>query len=226
MYEGPGNLPGFGCVIINEERSSREGQAYMSAGTRPATAASATPVDAAGFDAFYVATSRRVLRVMVAVTADLASAQECTQEAYVRAWARWPEVSRLEEPAAWVHTVARNLAVSRWRHVRAGIRAVARTGAPVEVRPPNEDHVAVVTALRRLSPALRETLALHYLADLSIEEIAVMTKTPTGTIKARLHRGRRQLADLLRPEDPAPAALHSARTSPRPAGVPEGGQHG
>lgn len=62
---------------------------------------------------------------------------------------------------------------------------------------PTEDRVAVVAALRTLGPDMRETLAMHYLADLSVDEIARQTGTPAGTIKARLHRGRAQLAKLL-----------------------------
>ena len=41
---------------------------------------------------------------------------------------------------------------------------------------------------------MREAVTLHYIGDLSIEQIAHETNTPAGTIKARLHRGRAQLA--------------------------------
>jgi DNA-directed RNA polymerase specialized sigma24 family protein len=52
-----------------------------------------------------------------------------------------------------------------------------------------------------LSDPVREAVTLHYLADLSIERIAFETNTPAGTIKARLHRGRQQLAQTLRTEE-------------------------
>lgn len=107
--------------------------------------------------------------------------------------------------------MARNLAVSRWRHASAGRRALARTGIPPAAPPPSENHVAVVTALKSLPAPLREAVALHYLADLSVEDIARQTGTAVGTVKARLHRGRRQLAELLRTDSgssPAPEGAH------------------
>jgi len=45
---------------------------------------------------------------------------------------------------------------------------------------------------------------LHYLAGLSVEEIARETGTPTGTVKARLARGRRALAPLVSEFDDSP----------------------
>jgi RNA polymerase sigma-70 factor (ECF subfamily) len=69
------------------------------------------------------------------------------------------------------------------------------------VPPPDENRVAVIEALRTLSAPVRESVALHYIADLSIVQIAAETGTPAGTIKARLHRGRAQLASALTSEE-------------------------
>jgi hypothetical protein len=54
--------------------------------------------DAQDFDAFYDATSRRLHHQMYAMTGNLADAQECVQEAYARAWHRWAQVSRADDP--------------------------------------------------------------------------------------------------------------------------------
>ncbi|GIF78512.1 hypothetical protein Asi02nite_80300 [Asanoa siamensis] len=48
--------------------------------------------------------------------------------------------------------------------------------------------------MRALPVNLRRALALHYLYDLSIEEIAAETGAPTGTVKSWLARGRERLA--------------------------------
>jgi DNA-directed RNA polymerase specialized sigma24 family protein len=61
--------------------------------------------------------------------------------------------------------------------------------------------MAVVAALGALSAPVREAVALHYIADLSIAQIAHETDTPAGTVKARLHRGRAALAQALREEE-------------------------
>ena len=88
------------------------------------------------FDALYRAQAPRVVHLIYASTGDLTLAQDCTQEAYSRAWQRWSEVSTYDDPGAWVRTVARRLAISAWRkrtnqdraHVRHG-RLAARSAA-------------------------------------------------------------------------------------------------
>ncbi|AYY14474.1 SigE family RNA polymerase sigma factor [Actinobacteria bacterium YIM 96077] len=155
---------------------------------------------AAEFDAFYNASSRRVLHQMYAMTGNVADAQECTQEAFARAWQRWKTVSRADSPEAWVRTVAWRIAASRWRKAKNGITAMARHGEPESTAPPNPDHVALVTALRRIPEAQRRAIVLHHLVGMSVEEIAEEVGAATGTVKARLSRGRAALSELLTDE--------------------------
>jgi RNA polymerase sigma-70 factor, ECF subfamily len=156
--------------------------------------------ETADFDAFYNATNRRLLHQMYAMTGNLADAQECVQEAYARAWQHWKQVQQAEDAAAWVRTVAWRIAASRWRKARNSARALVRHGADEPSRPPSADHVALVQALRRIPEAQRRAVVLHHLVGLSVDEVARETSVPSGTVKARLSRGRTALADLLRDE--------------------------
>ena len=52
----------------------------------------------AEFDAFYRGTARRVVHLVYASTGDLTLAQDCTQEAYARAWQQWSTVRTLRRP--------------------------------------------------------------------------------------------------------------------------------
>jgi RNA polymerase sigma-70 factor (ECF subfamily) len=156
-----------------------------------------TMTDTADFDAFYNATSRRVLHQMYAMTGNLADAQECTQEAYARAWQRWNTVAAADNPEAWIRTVAWRIAASRWRKAKNALTALTKHGPPDNAPPPNPDHVALTTALRQLPEPQRHAIVLHHLVGMSIDDIATETNTPTGTIKARLSRGRTALAHLL-----------------------------
>lgn len=153
--------------------------------------------DAAGFDAFYAASNRRVMHQMYAMTSNLADAQELVQEAYARAWQRWPTVSTYDDPEAWVRTVAWRLAASRWRKARNGVAAMLRHGPPEDTPEPSIDNVALVTALRQIPEAQRRAIVLHHLAGLSVAEVAHEVGAPEGTVKARLSRGRAALAELL-----------------------------
>jgi RNA polymerase sigma-70 factor (ECF subfamily) len=58
-------------------------------------------------------------------------------------------------------------------------------------------NAALVAALKQLPEAQRRAIVLHHLCDLSVEQVAAETDSPTGTVKARLARGRAALAQLL-----------------------------
>ncbi|MER7894175.1 SigE family RNA polymerase sigma factor [Micromonospora sp. NPDC094482] len=150
-----------------------------------------------GFEEFYRTTRHRVVTVLYALGGDLAEAQDAAQEAYVRAWQRWERISGYGDPEAWVRTVGHRLLINRWRKIRNGFAAYRRHGPDPAVGPPSENTVALVTALRRLPDEQREAIVLHHLADLSVAEIAAQTGAPTGTVKARLARGRKSLATML-----------------------------
>lgn len=150
------------------------------------------------FDAFYAATAPSLVRQVHAFTGDLAESQDCVQEAYARAWQRWPKVREYDVPAAWVRQVACRLAVSRFRRVQMGRSLLPRVTEVPEVDP---DRVAIVAALKRIPEAQRLAIVLHHVADLSVEQVAAETGVPVGTVKARLSRGRAALAALLADSD-------------------------
>lgn len=155
------------------------------------------------FDEFYRSTVDRVVHLVYATTGNRTLAEDCTQEAYAKAWRDWDRIRSHDDPLSWVRTVARRDAISQWRKDGNRAKALVRHGVDGPTAAPNEDRVAVRDALAQLPEPLRETVALFYIADLSIEQIAHETGSPVGTIKARLHRGRAQLAQLIRAHDPA-----------------------
>lgn len=159
----------------------------------------------AGYDAFYAATSARVVRALHAMTGDHAEAQDVVQEAYARAWQSWGTVSAYAHPEAWVRQVAWRLAVSRARRAAVGLRKARLHGAPVDVPPLDPDRVALLRALQSLPEAQRRAVVLHHVAGLPVAEVAAECGVPVGTVKARLSRGRAALAVLLTDEEPSRA---------------------
>jgi RNA polymerase sigma-70 factor, ECF subfamily len=159
-------------------------------------------MDEAEFDDFYTSSFARVTGQVYAMIGDRDEAQECVQEAFVRAWQHRRTLRKAEHPEAWVRTTAYRLAVSRWRRAVRGRRPADRAVATaVTAPPPSEAHVAVVEALKQLPEAQRRAIVLHHLADLPVHQVARETGVPEGTVKARLSRGRDALAALL--SDPA-----------------------
>jgi len=153
--------------------------------------------DAEEFDSFYRATRQRLFDCLYALTGNAAEAQDAVHEAYARAWQRWSSVGGYAEPEAWVRTVARRIAVSGWRRARNRLTAHRRHGLPPAVPGPDPDATVIAAALGRLPIEQRTAIVLHHLCDLSVAEVARETGVPTGTVKARLSRGRRALAALL-----------------------------
>ena len=150
---------------------------------------------AAGWEQVYAAHYARLVALLTVVAGSRTDAEEAVQEAFVRALGLTGNRAVVDDPEAWLYRVAVNHVRSRWRRL-----TTARKHAPAlardEVSPPDstpEDRLLLVAALRRLPAAQREVLALHYMGDLSVDEIAARLEAPAGTVKARLSRGREAL---------------------------------
>lgn len=156
--------------------------------------AMAPPV--AGFDEFYLANVERLIVQAHAYTGDMATAQDVVQEAFARALPRWSTLSSYDDPVAWVRRVALNLATSNWRRL-VRFDAFARRQRVRTVAPPSPDRVALAAALATLPKNQRRAVVLHYLADLSVAEIAAQEHVAAGTVKSWLRRGRTALAAAL-----------------------------
>jgi RNA polymerase sigma-70 factor, ECF subfamily len=147
----------------------------------------------------YAVAYPRLVGQLVGVTGDPAEAEDVVMEAFARAAARPQDFADVDNPEAWLRTVAVNLARSRWRRMLRWshlIPALARSEAYADLP---EEHLALMAALRRLPTTQREAIALHHLADLPGAEVAHTLGVPEGTVKARLSRGRAALAELLEP---------------------------
>jgi RNA polymerase sigma-70 factor (ECF subfamily) len=165
-------------------------------------------VEPAEFEALYVREFARLKGQLTAVCGDPDEAADCVQEAFVRAWEHREQLVADASPGGWVRTAAVRIATSRWRRARNAVTAWQRVGArppsgPADPAEAGDDGTLV--ALRTLPADHRHVLALHYVLDLPVAEIARLVRASEGTVKVRLHRGRKALAARL-----AVPALHSA----------------
>ena len=127
---------------------------------------------AAEFDDLFTASRDGIVRQMLLLTGDLTEAEDVVQEAFERAWLRWSTVRHCDSPEAWVRTVARRLAVSRWRRMRNSAVAWSQRGTAESAPAVNADHLALINALQTLPQAQRVVIVLHHLADLPIAQVA------------------------------------------------------
>lgn len=141
------------------------------------------------FDAAFPGLAAIAHRVAYRILGDRSDAEEITQEALARAYARWSSVGGHAEP--WVATVAANLAIGRWRKRRPSVPFAAAHGGVVDAV--GLERLGLVTALRQLPKRQREVVVLRYLADLSEAEVAAQLSTSVGTVKQHAHRGLARL---------------------------------
>ena len=166
--------------------------------------APAVPAPFERFSDDYTAFFKRELGPLVSLAAAIAGtdrAEEIAQEALLRAHREWDRIARYDKPGAWVRRVAINLATSSQRRRGAEARALRAVGSRrvLDAPPPEVD--GFWTLVRQLPPRQAAAVALHYLDDLSIAEIADALDCAEGTAKAHLHRARATLALRLRAEE-------------------------
>jgi RNA polymerase sigma-70 factor (ECF subfamily) len=125
----------------------------------------------------------------------------------------WLKVLRgiggLREPQSlpmWLYSIARNTAMSHLRGRYADKAATDENGDPSDADGDAEafsfeDAEQVHLGLSRLSLPHREVLTLHFLDDLSVEEIAELLEFSQGTIKSRLHYAKLALRTVIEQEE-------------------------
>jgi RNA polymerase sigma-70 factor, ECF subfamily len=153
-------------------------------------------------------------------------AEDLIQEAYVRVWSAFDRYDRSRPFETWLMRILSNLAIDRWRRKNGvtfcSLDAEINTPLPMGQTPPRQrsslltyladDRVSVMpeASSLRAEEGSRVRRALNYLpgdyrmavvlADVqgwSYEEIAEQAGCPVGTIRSRLHRGRKLLKQTL-----------------------------
>lgn len=153
------------------------------------------------FDEFYRNEWTAVAALAHTLCGSHGTAEELAQDAFVAVYRNWDRVSAMDRPDAWVRRVVANSATSELRRRAADLRARSRLRS---VRPADPartqlaaDHDHFWAAVRRLPPRQAQAVALHYLEDRSVADIARILDCAEGTVKVHLHRGRTALAERL-----------------------------
>lgn len=130
-------------------------------------------------------------------------AEDLTQTTFVEAF---DAIVRLKEPerlGAWLRTIAIHRCISFLKG-RERIVAFDAIEEPASPQPSplidaekNELRQQVLGAVDKLSKTQRETVALYYIGEYSLAEVAAIQEVPLGTIKRRLHDARKRLKEDL-----------------------------
>lgn len=157
------------------------------------------------FRDFFGATYPRVVRTVWFVVHDHAVAEEIAQDTFIDLYRRWGTVREYEQPTAWVRRVALRKAQ---REASRSARRSRLERAAVGLLPVHDGPVALdeelLAALRSLPPRQRAVVALYYLEDLPMEEVAELVGCSTSTGYVHLHHARTRLARALGPSSKTP----------------------
>ena len=147
----------------------------------------------------------RLMRYLMFLTSKREVAEDLFQEVWIRVLRRGSQYNGKARFDTWIFTIARNLVIdlSRKRtmasldEMREGseesdsrpFEIVQEGPSPLEQFQYRENASEVATVLLTLDPAYREVLTLRFHEEMSLEEIATVTRAPLSTVKSRLYRG-------------------------------------
>jgi RNA polymerase sigma-70 factor, ECF subfamily len=162
--------------------------------------------DAGLLDTLIQRYQHRLLRYLLYLTSNREQAEDLFQEVWMRVLVRGGQFNGKARFDTWLFTVARNLVIDlrRKRTMSSldemfeasgdddrpmGIEIATDSPTPFEQCASSEDRNRLAAALLQMEPLYREVLVLRFHEDMSLEEIANVTRAPLSTVKSRLYRG-------------------------------------
>jgi RNA polymerase sigma-70 factor (ECF subfamily) len=157
-------------------------------------------------DALIVRYQHRLLRYLLYLTANREMAEDLFQEVWMRVLTRGAQFNGKARFETWLFTIARNLVIDqRRKRTMSSLDELFESGGdddrpmtfevaddqptPFDRFSNVEDRKQIAEALLQLDTVYREVLVLRFHEDLSLDEIAKVTRAPLSTVKSRLYRG-------------------------------------
>ncbi len=175
------------------------------------------PGNEADFERLYQSSYGKILGTLTAMLGDRAAAEDCVQDAFERAYKKWPEWQPIAPAEAWVHRIAVNAAVShqrkmRLREVGEVIRRIGRPGLA-----PDPQLVAEIgdlaAALAKLPPKQAAVIVLRHYHGYTNRAIAQALGIPERTVASRLAVAKGRLRVILK-NSYGPDAVADGFTNP------------
>jgi RNA polymerase sigma-70 factor (ECF subfamily) len=162
--------------------------------------------DAGLLDELIVRYQHRLLRYLLYLTSNREMAEDLFQEVWMRVLVRGAQFNGQARFDTWLFTIARNLVIDqRRKRTMSSLDELVEVGkeddkpmsfevagdepTPFDRFSNLEDRQRIAASLLQLDTLHREVLVLRFHEELSLEEIAKVTRAPLSTVKSRLYRG-------------------------------------
>ena len=159
--------------------------------------------DERAFERLFGLFANRTLRYLQGMLGD--DAEDVQQELWISVYNNVKDLANPSAFRTWLFRTTRHRAIDFLRSTRRD-RTLFQAADAGELEASEDetdapDLDAIGTALMAIPPPQREALVLKYWDDLSYEEIAMVVGVPIGTVRTRIHHGKRKLAELLNREE-------------------------
>jgi len=150
------------------------------------------------FDVFYSREFKSVAGLAFVLSGSRSGAEDLAQDAFLAACRDWERIASYDDPGAWVRRVVANRSVSMVRRRVAEAKALLRLrGQRAPVPAVDVDAASVWAEVRKLPRRQAQVVALRFLDQRSIPDIAVILSCSKNTVKTHLRRAVETLARRL-----------------------------
>jgi RNA polymerase sigma-70 factor, ECF subfamily len=139
------------------------------------------------------------------------TAEDITSKVFLKGWESFqkqnnPENTQIKNPGAFLYQIARNAVVDHYRE-KGRTKTISADFGPQIADPGtsaqdravlNADINVVKIAIQKLKKDHQDIIIWHYLEDMPVNEIAELVDKPAGTVRVALHRGLKELKDIIK----------------------------
>jgi len=154
------------------------------------------------FEHLYDMYCNDLYRFCLFLARDPNTAGDLFQDTWVKAMKKIRSYDPQRDFRKWLFTIAANLQKDRWRWVKRWTKLLqgfqhVQGPAPEEIAQGKQDKELLYRCLNSLPEKQRIPIVLHYIEGHKLEEIAELLKIPVGTVKSRLHNGKKRLKEMM-----------------------------